>query len=117
MFLGCWVDNSDELLRIIPFTLTETLCNDVCIFIGRPYAVNRIGQTIMVRSDLRVHLVAESMFDRSRKFLVENEGELLLLDNYLHSKSFSLYNNEVGCEKVQCLMCSGSRRRKRNRWH
>lgn len=88
---------SDELSRMIPFILTETPCNDVCVFKGRPYVVDRTGQTIVVGSDLRVHLVVKWVSGGCKKFLVESEGELLLLDKYLFSKSFC-FHNEVGCE-------------------
>jgi hypothetical protein len=54
---------------------------DICLFKGRPYAVNIIGETVMVGSDSNVHLVAEPLVgDGNQKFLAESDGDLLLAD-------------------------------------
>jgi hypothetical protein len=57
--------------------------DDVCVFNGRPFAVDSNGRTVAVGLDLRLDLVAESVFGGNKKFLVESDGELLLVDKYL----------------------------------
>jgi len=58
---------------------------DICLFKGQPYATNKFGKTIMVGldDDSSVQLVAEPLVDGGdMKFLVESEGDLLLVDVY-----------------------------------
>ena len=58
---------------------------DICLFKGQPYATNKFGKTIMVGldDDSSVQLVAEPLVDGGdMKFLVESEGDLLLVDFY-----------------------------------
>jgi len=56
---------------------------DICTFKGRPYAVDKIGKTIMIGPDSSVQLVAEPLVGGGNmKFLVESEGDLLLVDVY-----------------------------------
>jgi len=56
---------------------------DICTFKGRPYAVDKIGKTIMIGPDSSVQLVAEPLVGGGNmKFLVESEGDLLLADVY-----------------------------------
>lgn len=62
--------------------------DDVCIFRGRPCAVDGTGRTVAVRPDSTVELVAEPVFGGDKKLLVESNGELLLVDKYLSSDCF-----------------------------
>ena len=56
---------------------------DKCVFKGRPYAIDKIGKTIMIGPDSSVQLVVEPLVGGgSMKFLVESEGDLLLADVY-----------------------------------
>jgi hypothetical protein len=57
---------------------------DIFLFKGRPYAVNQFCRTVIVGPDnLNVHLVAEPLVGGGDiKFLVDREGELLLVDIY-----------------------------------
>ncbi|KAK2391821.1 hypothetical protein QL285_065243 [Trifolium repens] len=57
---------------------------DVCVFNGRPIAVDRTGLTGVVGPDFSLDLVAEAVFGGGRKLLVESDGELLLVDKYSH---------------------------------
>ncbi|KAL0334535.1 UNVERIFIED_CONTAM: F-box protein SKIP23 [Sesamum radiatum] len=51
---------------------------------GRFYAVDNTGRVVLVNSlDLNVSLVANSIFGGDKKFLVDSDGELLLVDMYL----------------------------------
>jgi len=80
LLLKCGDDN----WKVIPDILTFSL--DVCLFKGWPYVVDKVGQTITFGpDDLTVQLVAEPFVDGAGgkvKFLVENEGDLLLVDIY-----------------------------------
>ncbi|KAK2440308.1 hypothetical protein QL285_011734 [Trifolium repens] len=58
---------------------------DLCLYNGVAYAVDNTGRTIMVRpdDDSGVQLVAEPLIGGGNiKFLVESEGDLLLVDVY-----------------------------------
>jgi len=44
--------------------------------------VDKTGRTMMIGSDLDVHLVAEPFIGGDVKLLVESECELLLVDSY-----------------------------------
>ncbi|XP_058762299.1 F-box protein SKIP23-like [Vicia villosa] len=57
---------------------------DICIFKGRPCVTDETGRTVMIGSDLSVHLVAEPVFDGDGdiNIIVENESELLLIHKY-----------------------------------
>ncbi|RHN66551.1 hypothetical protein MtrunA17_Chr3g0092331 [Medicago truncatula] len=59
--------------------------DDVCVFNGQPIAVDGTGRTVTVEPDLSLELVAEAVFDGGKKFLVESDGELLLVDKYFSS--------------------------------
>ncbi|XP_058752482.1 F-box protein SKIP23-like [Vicia villosa] len=63
-----------------------TFYQDICIFKGRPCVTDRTGRTLMIRSDLSVHLVVESVFGADDcgvvYIMVENESELLLVHKY-----------------------------------
>ncbi|XP_073224266.1 F-box protein SKIP23-like [Cicer arietinum] len=71
----------DEHWKIIPEMPAPF--DDVCVFKGRPIAVDNIGRTVSVGPDLSLDLVAEAVFGGDIKFLVESDGELLLVDKYL----------------------------------
>ncbi|KAK2440334.1 hypothetical protein QL285_011757 [Trifolium repens] len=66
------------------FPEVSTFIADICLFKQRIYAVDRIGRTVTVipeEEDSSVHLVAEPLVDSGdMKYLVESEGELLLVD-------------------------------------
>ncbi|KAI5410435.1 F-box protein SKIP23 [Lathyrus oleraceus] len=77
----CGDERCDERWTIIPEMLTPY--DDVCVFNGRPVAVDSTGRAVVVGADLSVELVAEPVFGGDKKFLVESDGELLLVDKYL----------------------------------
>ncbi|XP_058762308.1 F-box protein SKIP23-like [Vicia villosa] len=58
----------------------------MCIFKGRPCLTDYTGQTVMIGSDLSVHLVAKPVsgfdFHGDIYIMVENESELLLVQKY-----------------------------------
>lgn len=60
---------------------------DICVFKGRPCAVDSTGRTVMIRLDSSVYLVAKPVFGGDKKLLVECEGGLLLVDKYSPSES------------------------------
>ncbi|XP_058752463.1 F-box protein SKIP23-like [Vicia villosa] len=64
--------------------------NDIFIFNGRPCVGDKTGWTVMIGSDLSIHLVAEPVHGGflygDVKIMVENESELLLVHR---SKDFS----------------------------
>ncbi|KAL2254918.1 UNVERIFIED_CONTAM: F-box protein SKIP23 [Sesamum indicum] len=58
--------------------------DDVILREGRFYAVDNTGRVVLVNSlDLNVSLVANSIFGGDKKFLVDSDGDLLLVDMYL----------------------------------
>lgn len=71
----------DERWTIVPEMPSPF--DDVCVFKGRPVAVDGTGRTVALRPDLSLDLVAEPVFGGDKKFLVESDGELLLVDKYL----------------------------------
>ena len=72
----------DENWKVIPDRSAKF--GDICLFKGWPYAVDKFGRTVMVGPDnSNVHLVVEPLVGGGDiKFLVEREGELLLVDIY-----------------------------------
>ncbi|CAI8596158.1 unnamed protein product [Vicia faba] len=74
-------DRCDEKWMIIPDMLTPY--DDVCVYKGRPFAVDSTGRAVVVGPDLSVEMVAGPVFGGDKKFLVESEGDLLLVDKYL----------------------------------
>ncbi|MCI20764.1 F-box protein, partial [Trifolium medium] len=54
-------------------------CTDVCVFNGRPIALDIFGRIVAVRPDLSLDLVVEHGYGVYKRFLVESDGELLLL--------------------------------------
>ncbi|XP_057457123.1 F-box protein SKIP23-like [Lotus japonicus] len=80
--------SGDESWRIIPDMPTPY--DDVCVFNGRHFAVDGTGRTVVVGLDSALDLVvvAEPVFGGDKKFLVESEGELLLVDKHMSSNWF-----------------------------
>ncbi|PNY10240.1 F-box family protein [Trifolium pratense] len=72
----------DERWTLIP-SISEFCYSDVCVFNGRPMAIDMFGQIVEVRPDLSLDLVMESGFGEEKKFLVESDGELLLVSGHL----------------------------------
>ncbi|KEH25340.1 F-box protein SKIP23 isoform X1 [Medicago truncatula] len=71
----------DEKWKVIPDMSTKF--GDICLFKGQPYAVDKIGKTVVVGPDSSVQLVAEPLVGGGdMKFLVESEEDLLLADVY-----------------------------------
>ncbi|XP_045827175.1 F-box protein SKIP23-like [Trifolium pratense] len=69
----------DEQWTLIP-SISEFPYTDVCMFNGRPIAVDIFGEVVEVRPDLSLDLVVEhGMYGGKKKVLVESDGELLLL--------------------------------------
>ncbi|KAF9620852.1 hypothetical protein IFM89_015093 [Coptis chinensis] len=56
---------------------------DVIHFKGRFYAVDGTGRAVVVAPDLTISEVAGPVFGGDKKYLVEMDGELLLVDRYL----------------------------------
>ncbi|XP_010266938.1 PREDICTED: F-box protein SKIP23-like [Nelumbo nucifera] len=57
--------------------------DDVIHFKGKFYAVDHTGRTVTVDSSPAVTVIAFPVFGGDKKFLVESEGDLLLVDMYL----------------------------------
>ncbi|AES77624.1 hypothetical protein MTR_7g012990 [Medicago truncatula] len=72
--------NGDENWKA--FSVMSAKWEDMCLFKGWLYVVNKIGQTFMIGPDSSVQLVAKALVDGGRgiKFLGESEGDLLLED-------------------------------------
>jgi hypothetical protein len=77
--------------------------DDVCVFNGRPIAVDNNGRAVRVGPDLCLDLVAEAVFGGDKKFLVESDGELLLVDKYLSCVGNCILSadgvDEIGVER------------------
>ncbi|MCI40420.1 F-box protein, partial [Trifolium medium] len=73
----------DERWTLIP-SISEFPYTDVCVFNGRPIAVDIdiFGEIVAVRPDLSLDLVVEhGMYGGKKKVLVESDGELLLVSS------------------------------------
>jgi len=74
----------DENWKAIPNM--SAYFGDICVFKGRPYAVDKTGRTVTVElgpDESTVQLVAQSLVGGGQtKFLVESDGDLLLADFY-----------------------------------
>jgi hypothetical protein len=57
--------------------------DDVVLFKDEFYAVDSNGRTVLVELSSNLSLVAEPVFGGDKKFLVESDGQLLLVDMYL----------------------------------
>ncbi|XP_057453141.1 F-box protein SKIP23-like [Lotus japonicus] len=62
--------------------------DDVCVFKGRPCAVNSTGLTVAVGSGPYMEVIAEPVLGGDEKFLVESEGELLMVDKHISSTCY-----------------------------
>lgn len=81
ILLKCSNDNENR--NVIP--VMSARLEDICIFKERPYMVHKTGRTATLGpDDLTVQLVAGSLVSGGGdiKFLVESEGDLLLVDIY-----------------------------------
>ncbi|XP_058752486.1 F-box protein SKIP23-like [Vicia villosa] len=80
MMFRCGDDDWTKLPNVAHFN------QDICIFKGRPCVTYRTGRTLMIGSDLSVHLVAKPMLRADGcgtvSIIVENESELLLVHKY-----------------------------------
>lgn len=82
--------------------------DDVILRKGRFYAVDNTGRLVLVNVvDLTVSVAANSIFGGDKKFLVDSDGELLLVDMYLsvgpaddlgYNEGFEFY------EEFDCFM-------------
>ena len=70
--------------------------DDVCAFRGTFYAVDGNGRTVTVGIDAALRVVAERVFGGDKKFLVECNGALMLVDLYLSTDYENLDEEEVG---------------------
>lgn len=70
--------------------------DDVCAFRGTFYAVDGNGRTVTVGLDAAVRVVAERVFGGDKKFLVECDGALMLVDLYLSTDYENLDEEDVG---------------------
>jgi hypothetical protein len=81
-------ESGNEQWKIIMPEMLSSPYNDVCLFKGRPIAVDYSGRTVAVGLDLGLDLVAvaESVgeFGGDKKLLVESNGELLLVHKYVN---------------------------------
>ncbi|GAU12648.1 hypothetical protein TSUD_121400 [Trifolium subterraneum] len=94
----------DERWTIIPEMPSPF--DDVCVFKGQPIAVDSVGRAFIVGPDFRLEMVAEGILGGDMKFLVESDGELLLVDKYLSCvENFMLEGDgegmyEIGAERA-----------------
>jgi len=68
----------------MPMSYMSICFQDICVFKNRFCVVNKGGRAFAIGPDYRVQLVAEYLVygGGEGKFLVESEGELLLVDIY-----------------------------------
>lgn len=57
--------------------------DDVIVYKGNFYAVDNTGRTVVVGLNSELSLIANPVFGGDKKYLVESNGELLLVDMYL----------------------------------
>ncbi|KDP27132.1 hypothetical protein JCGZ_20944 [Jatropha curcas] len=57
--------------------------DDVIVYKGNFYAVDNTGRTVVVGLNTELSLIANPVFGGDKKYLVESNGELLLVDMYL----------------------------------
>ncbi|XP_058752472.1 uncharacterized protein LOC131625648 [Vicia villosa] len=77
----CGGDGSTKIPNVAPYY------RGMCVFKGRPCLTEITGRTVMIESDLSVHLVAEPVFGDDAYvtgiyIMVENESDLLLVHKY-----------------------------------
>ena len=109
----------NENWKVIPDM--SMMYGDICLFKGHPYAVDKIGKTVIVGPGSSVHLVAEplvggvhfvaepSVGGGKNKFLVESDGDLLLADVYMHDVRVDLFKLNEKEKKWVKLMSLGDR--------
>ncbi|GAU18066.1 hypothetical protein TSUD_51770 [Trifolium subterraneum] len=103
--------SSDEQWTIIPEMpktiipgMSKTKYTDICIFNGRPIAVDSNGQTVAVGLDLSLDLVAKAVFGGDTNFLVESDGELLLVAKYLKApRQFLMFDSKTGDVRIETV--------------
>ncbi|KAL8543408.1 hypothetical protein ACS0TY_004080 [Phlomoides rotata] len=76
--------SGDEKWRLIDDLPAPSPYDDVILWKEKFYAVDYTGKIVLVNTaDLNVSTIANSIFGGDKKFLVDSEGELLLVDMYL----------------------------------
>ncbi|XP_028185860.1 F-box protein SKIP23-like [Glycine soja] len=93
--------SGDDGWTVIPDMPTPY--DDVCVFKGNLYGADSNGRTVRVRpDDGGLTLAAEPVFGGDKKFLVESEGALLLVDMYLsyYSCTQGLFHEDFDEEDV-----------------
>lgn len=79
--------------------------DDVIFREGKLYAVDNSGRTVLVNYvDLSVKVVANSVFGGDKKFLVDSNGELLLVDMYLSNGPENNMDFDEWFEFYDCYM-------------
>jgi hypothetical protein len=74
--------SGDEQWTLIP-RASHLPYTDVCVFNGRPIAVDGAGRTVAVGPDLSLDLVVKRHIGGDKNFLVESDGELLQVIAFL----------------------------------
>ncbi|PIA32862.1 hypothetical protein AQUCO_04300059v1 [Aquilegia coerulea] len=82
------------------WTIIEEMPNpydDVIYYKGKFYAVDGMGRAVVVGPSLTVTLVAYAVYGGDKKYLVELDGELLLVDRYLSigSDDYPIYHSQI----------------------
>jgi hypothetical protein len=72
----------DDSWNNIP-AMSMPLCGGMCVFKGRLCATDVVGRTVIIGPDSTIQLLANPVFGGAKKFLVESECELFLVDRYL----------------------------------
>ncbi|KAL2330767.1 hypothetical protein Fmac_018348 [Flemingia macrophylla] len=73
--------------------------DDVCVFRGTLHAVDNTGRTVTVSvPDAALALAAAPVFGGDKKFLVESDGALLLVDLYLSNREFEDFDDYDAAE-------------------
>ncbi|KAI4350240.1 hypothetical protein L6164_004713 [Bauhinia variegata] len=101
--------SDDKEWTIIPYMFTPY--DDVIAFKRKLYAVDSIGRTVVVGLDSNLSLVAEPVFGGDKKFLVESNDDLLLVDKYLSpaSDQDSIISDEFD-EEIEGSTCERAAR-------
>ncbi|KAJ7968548.1 F-box protein SKIP23 [Quillaja saponaria] len=77
--------------------------DDVIVFKDKFYAVDNTGRAVVVGLSSNVCLVAEPVFGGDKKYLVESNGELLMVDMYLSFSSNQDFDDDFQEEIDGCL--------------
>ncbi|KAL2343658.1 hypothetical protein Fmac_004943 [Flemingia macrophylla] len=68
--------------------------NDICIFRGMLHAIDNISRTVIVFvSDAALAIIVAPIFGSDKKFLVEFNGALLLVNLYLSNREFEDFDD------------------------